>query len=111
MGRRGLFPTRANLTAPAYLRMLTEIPRFHRRARQLLADGANGDQTLRAFLADGGFTDYFARHFMEPLVAAVWSWDPEPSLASPATYLFSFLDPHGLPGLFGTPTRRTVPRG
>src|SRR3954454_1480105 len=35
LGRRGLFPGRANLTRPAYLRMLTEIPRFHRRARRL----------------------------------------------------------------------------
>ncbi|HEY9565633.1 MAG TPA: FAD-dependent oxidoreductase [Nocardioides sp.] len=111
MGRRGLFPTRANLTAPAYLRMLTEIPRFHRRARQLLADGANGDQTLRAFLADGGFTDYFARHFMEPLVAAVWSCDPELSLDYPARYLFSFLEHHGMLGIFGSPTWRTVTGG
>ena len=37
LGRRGVFPTAANLRNPRYLRMLTEIPRFHRRARRLLA--------------------------------------------------------------------------
>ena len=38
LGLRGLFPVGANLTNPAYLRLITEIPRFHRRARALLAD-------------------------------------------------------------------------
>ncbi|MGZ6751617.1 MAG: NAD(P)-binding protein, partial [Nocardioides sp.] len=37
LGRKGVFPTAANLRRPAYLRMLTEIPRFHRMARRLLA--------------------------------------------------------------------------
>ena len=38
LGVGGLFPTARNLARPAYLRMLAEIPRFHRRARTLLAD-------------------------------------------------------------------------
>ena len=38
LGLGGLFPTGRNLARPAYLRMLAEIPRFHRRARALLAD-------------------------------------------------------------------------
>ena len=37
LGASGLFPTRANLRNPRYLRMLTEIPRFHRMAKKLLA--------------------------------------------------------------------------
>ena len=76
LGRKGIFPTRDNLTRPAYLRMLTEVPRFHRRARRLLQVPGD-DHTLREFLAEGGFTPYFTRHFMEPLVAAVWSSDPD----------------------------------
>jgi len=63
LGRRGIFPTPDNLTRPAYLRMLTEIPRFHRRAKALLASNGE-DVTLREFLHAGGFTSYFTRHFM-----------------------------------------------
>ena len=120
LGRRGIFPTRAHLTRPAYLRMLTEIPRFHRRARALLAatdtsaadpSVAEPETTLRQFLADGGFTAYFARHFMEPVVAAVWSCDPEVALDYPARYLFTFLEHHGMLGIFGSPTWRTVTGG
>ncbi|KRC45030.1 dehydrogenase [Nocardioides sp. Root224] len=110
LGLRGLFPTRRNLGRPAYLRMLTEVPRFHRRARRLMGtEGA--DQTLRSFLDDGGFSPYFQRHFMEPLVASVWSCDPAVALDYPARYLFTFLDHHGMLGVFGSPEWRTVTGG
>ena len=109
LGRRGLFPTSANLRRPRYLAMLAEIPRFHRRARRLL--GTADDRTLREFLADGRFSAYFARHFMEPLVAAVWSCDPAVALDYPARYLFTFLDHHGMLGVFGSPQWRTVTGG
>jgi len=111
LGRRGLFPTSANLRRPAYLRMLTEIPRFHRRAKRLLAAPGDDDRTLREFLRDGRFTAYFERHFMEPLVAAVWSCDPAVALDYPARYLFTFLHHHGMLRVFGSPTWRTVAGG
>ncbi len=118
MGRRGLFPTSANLRNPRYLRMLTEIPRFHRRAQQVVSEGrvpstedVVDDVTLRRFLDEGGFTAYFVRHFMEPLVAAVWSCDPEVALEYPARYLFTFLSHHGMLGIFGSPQWRTVTGG
>lgn len=111
LGPRGLFPSAGNLGRPAYLRMITEIPRFHRRARRLLAEDGEDLVTLREFLADGGFTAYFARHFMEPLVAAVWSCDPALALDYPARYLFEFLRHHGMLQVFGSPTWRTVTGG
>jgi predicted NAD/FAD-binding protein/DUF1365 family protein len=110
LGRRGLFPTSANLRNPRYLAMLTEIPRFHRRARATLAD-TGPDRTLRDFLDDGRFSAYFVRHFMEPMVAAVWSCDPQVALDYPARYLFTFLEHHGMLGIFGSPQWRTVTGG
>ena len=110
LGIRGLFPVAANLVNPAYLRMLVEIPRFHRRARRLL--GTSGDaETFGEFLARGRFSAYFRRHFAEPLVAAVWSCDPDRALVYPARYLFAFLDHHGMLGVFGSPVWRTVTGG
>ena len=110
LGAAGLFPTGRNLARPAYLRMLTEIPRFHRAARRLLEEEGD-DTTLRTFLDTHGFTAYFARHFMEPVVAAVWSCDPDVALDYPARYLFSFLDHHGMLGVFGSPEWKTVVGG
>ncbi len=110
LGPRGLFPSRANLTSPAYLRMLGEVPRFHRRARTLL-EGDGDDVTLGDFLDRHGFSAYFRRHFMEPLVAAVWSCDPVVALEYPARYLFAFLSHHGMLSVTGSPQWRTVSGG
>ena len=66
---------------------------------------------MRSFLDAHGFTAYFARNFMEPVVAAVWSCDPDVALDYPARYLFSFLDHHGMLGVFGSPEWKTVVGG
>jgi predicted NAD/FAD-binding protein/DUF1365 family protein len=114
LGPAGLFPTWRNALRPSYLRMLTEIPRFHRRARRLLEsteDGFDDGQTLAAFLEEGRFSAYFRRHFMTPLVACVWSCDPAIALQYPARYLFAFLRHHGMLSVFGSPQWRTVTGG
>ncbi len=111
LGLRGLFPTRGNLGRAAYLRMLGEIPRFHRAARRLLDGPEDEDEPLAAFLERNGFSAYFQRHFMEPMVAAVWSCDPDTALAYPARYLFTFLQHHGMLSVWGSPQWRTVTGG
>src|SRR5690349_5728435 len=113
LGLRGVFPSTRMLARPGHLRMLREIPRFHRMAKQLLRADSDeaADQPLADFLAAGGFSDHFRRHFMEPLVAAVWSCDPDLALEYPARYLFQFLDHHGMLRVFGSPRWRTVVGG
>lgn len=109
-GLRGLFPTAGTLRRGRYLRMLAEIPRFHRAARTLL-DTGDADETLGDFLDRHHFSRYFADHFMTPLVAAVWSCDPAVAHRYPARYLFTFLAHHGMLTVFGSPSWRTVTGG
>jgi predicted NAD/FAD-binding protein len=109
-GVRGLFPRASNVVDPRYLRMLTEVRAFHRAARAVLAVPGD-EEPLGSFAARVGFSDYFTRCFLEPLVAAVWSCDPRLSLQYPARYLFEFLDHHGMLTVFGSPTWRTVVGG
>ena len=100
-----------------YLRMLGEVPRFHRAARRLLAAEAagaasgDGNQTLGEFLDEGGFGRYFTAHFALPLVAAVWSCPPGTALSYPARYLCAFLANHGMLSVSGAPMWRTVTGG
>lgn len=112
-GLRGVLPTLGLLVNGSFLSMLTEVKRFHRRARALLdrSDESMPDQTLEVFLRNGRFSDYFTAHFMTPLVSAVWSCDPASALDYPARYLFLFLDHHGMLGISGSPTWRTVTGG
>ncbi len=110
-GLRGLLPGLPTGRG-RYARMLTEVPAFHRRARELLqAGGQEDDITLGRFLADEGFSDYFRAHFALPLVAAVWSCPPDTALRYPARYLFEFLRNHGMLSVKGSPTWRTVTGG
>jgi uncharacterized protein len=127
-GRRG--PAGLGLGLPAggrrYLQMLTEVPKFHRAARRLLAtaasrpalafaDPAGGEPdagpTLGDFLRAGGFSHYFITHFALPLVAAVWSCPQGTALGYPAAYLFAFLANHGMLSVTGSPQWRTVTGG
>jgi predicted NAD/FAD-binding protein len=109
----GLFPTVANVTNRRYLRMLTEVLRFHRQARALLAESADAahPETVRQFLDRGRFSDYFRMHFLTPLISAVWSCAPELADRYPARYLFRFLDHHGMLSVTGSPQWRTVVGG
>jgi predicted NAD/FAD-binding protein len=114
-GQRGLGGLAAGLRRGSgpYLRMLAEVPRFHRAARRLLAAAAGTDEdvTLGQFLRDGGYSGYFTAHFALPLVAAVWSCPPGTALSYPARYLFAFLANHGMLSLTGSPPWRTVAGG
>ncbi|MGW7263365.1 NAD(P)/FAD-dependent oxidoreductase [Streptomyces sp. NPDC054842] len=115
-GLSGLFTGRAALRA-RYLRLLAQVPRFHRAARHALAASAerqvetDAEVTLGEFLADGDFTRYFVSHFVVPLVSAVWSCPPETAMRYPATYLFRFLEHHGLLSVTGSPRWKTVTGG
>ncbi|MCH1867966.1 FAD-dependent oxidoreductase [Nocardioides sp. CFH 31398] len=114
LGLTGVFATWRNAVDPAFLRMLVQVPRFHRRARALLRSTSDADadlRTLAEFLDDGGFDQHFRALFMEPLVAAVWSTDDARALEYPARYLFRFLSHHGMLQVFGSPPWRTVVGG
>ncbi|MEO5876832.1 MAG: FAD-dependent oxidoreductase [Streptosporangiaceae bacterium] len=107
-GAGGLFAQRrADLR---YLRMLSEVPRFHRQARALLKSGSP-DPTLEEFLADGQYSPYFVQHFAIPLVAAVWSCPPASALSYPARHLFIFLANHGMLSVRGSWQWKTVVGG
>ena len=112
-GLAGLVPRLSALGRPTYLRMLGEVPRFHRLARSFLNGRADGhaDEPLGDLLKRGRFSPFFLEYFMRPLVAAVWSCDPARALDYPARYLFAFLDNHGMLSVTGSPTWRTVTGG
>ena len=109
-GLSGLLPSVRAVRSTRYLRMLTEVKKFHRHARDVLA-GTDDALTLRQFLRRGGFSDYFTSHFMTPLVAAVWSTAPTHTGDYPARYLFTFLQNHGMLSVTGAPTWYTVTGG
>ncbi|QNP62444.1 NAD(P)/FAD-dependent oxidoreductase [Streptomyces genisteinicus] len=110
-GPRGLFPRPGNALRGRYLRMLAEVPRFHRLARRLLDGPADDTTTVGEFIAGARFSPYFTAHFMAPVVSCVWSCDAGTALRYPALHLFRFLDHHGMLTITGSPVWRTVTGG
>lgn len=111
-GMAGILARPARVADPRFLRLLAEVPRFHRRARSLLAADPDGPgPTWGEFLRQGRFGRYFVGHFAEPLVSCVWSSGPADTMNYPARHLFAFLSNHGMLSIGGSPTWRTVVGG
>ncbi|MFF7287559.1 NAD(P)/FAD-dependent oxidoreductase [Streptomyces griseorubiginosus] len=113
-GPAGLLARPRSVLSGTYLRLLAEVPAFHRAARRLLTQGHHGDEqdlTLGEFLDREGFSAYFRAHFMTPVVSAVWSCDAVTAQRYPAAYLFRFLEHHGMLSVGGSPVWRTVTGG
>ncbi len=95
----GVFADPRRAVAPAHLRMLAEIPRFHRLARRLLADPPSGPVTLGGFLREHRFGHGFADHYLRPMAAAIWSSGTGAVDAFPMVTLLRFFANHGLLGV------------
>lgn len=107
----GLFAQPSHVVSPAFLRMLLDIVRFGRRGRKLLAGPGDPSQTIGDFLADGSFSDAFARFYLLPMTAAIWSSGTRRVAEFPRDTLLRFLDNHGLLQIVGQPEWRTVVGG
>jgi predicted NAD/FAD-binding protein len=109
-GVGGVLARPRSAAAPAFVRMLAQVKRFYRRAKEMVAAG-DDQLTLRDFLSDGGFSPYFVSHFVVPVVSSVWSASTGVALEYPARYLFVFLDNHGMLSVTGSPEWRTISGG
>jgi uncharacterized protein len=105
----GLFAKRAHLVTPWFHRMVADLVRFNREARDLLA--SREDPSLRGWLADRGYSRAFVERLIVPQAAAVWSADPAQMGSFPARFLVEFFDNHGMLGLRGRPRWRTIRGG
>jgi len=108
---RGLFAKPSHAVDPRFLRMIADLTRFNRQARTLLKMAPDEGPSLRTFLADGGYGDWFVERLIVPQAAAVWSADPDQMWSFPASFLARFFDNHGMLGLTGRPRWRTVTGG
>jgi uncharacterized protein len=88
-----LFAQRRNLVDPRFHRMLIDIFRFYRQARELLDEGS--EVPLYEWLAARGYSAGFVDDHLLPLVGAVWSSSCQGVREFPARFLVRFMDNHG----------------
>jgi predicted NAD/FAD-binding protein len=118
---RGVFCQAANLTRPAYWRMLADLLRFNRALRAMLATerdaqapaatAATDDPSLGDFVEQGGYSRWFIERLIVPQASAVWSADPAGMWDFPVRFLAEFFDNHGMLGFRDRPQWQTVVGG
>jgi len=105
----GLYAKRAHLVTPWFHRMVADLVRFNRLARELL--GSDSDESLRHWLERHRFGRPFVDRLIVPQAAAVWSADPAQLWSFPARFLVEFFANHGMLGFSGRPQWRVVRGG
>ena len=108
---RGLFAQPANAANPRFLRMVADLVRFNRDVRGLLELAPDQGPSLREFLDQGGYGEWFTERLIVAQASAVWSADPEQMWSFPAAFLARFFHNHGMLGFTGRPQWRTVTGG
>jgi uncharacterized protein len=129
---RGALAQPRRLLDMAHLRMLVDVARFNRAARaalgstaldvgaapdarshgaQALADGTPGTEAIVDFLDRHRLGDTFRRHYLLPMVAAIWSSGTADVRHFPVRSLLTFFANHGLLGVRSHLPWRTVTGG
>ena len=105
-----LLARRTNALRPSFVRMLFDVTRFNRAARDLLSRD-DLSLTIAQFLDEGRYSRSFVDDYLVPLGASIWSANPQTFTEFPAAPLARFLDQHGLLSLGDRPKWRTVTGG
>ncbi|MGK0157957.1 MAG: putative NAD/FAD-binding protein [Neolewinella sp.] len=103
----GLFAQRRNLLRPSFWSMLGGIRRFHRLAESF----RDSDCTLAQLLKEARLDGAFARWYLMPMMAAIWSAKPEALASMPARFFIRFFSNHGMLQVKNRPQWQTVVGG
>ncbi len=107
----GLLGAKRNLFRVSHWRMLRDVTRFFRTARQDLAEQSLESIALGDYLAQRGFGRGFVDYHILPMACAIWSTPEEHVLEFPAAAFIRFFANHGLLQAFNRPGWRTVEGG
>lgn len=107
---RGVFCQKRNAVRPQYHGMLRDLVRFNRALARLLETDDPGP-SLRDFLDQGDYGDWFVDRLIVPQASAVWSADPAQMWTFPVRFLAEFFANHGMLTFRDRPTWMTVAGG
>lgn len=111
-GVKGLFAQPGNVFSPRYLKFLNDIRRFCSIGLATMTSSTiDSDITVREFCMEHNLNEYFQRHYLIPMAAAIWSAPDDGIREFPIRTLLSFFDNHGLLAIADRPRWQTVVGG
>lgn len=105
-----LFAQRRNLVVANFWRMLADIWRFNRISREM-GSQCDARLTVGEFLSRYKFSPEFARYYLLPMGAAIWSCPMGTFAQFPVRFVVEFYDNHGLLNVLQRPTWRVIQGG
>ncbi|MCF2856007.1 FAD-dependent oxidoreductase [Pseudoalteromonas sp. SMS1] len=107
-----LFAQKRNIFSLKFWRFLYNIVRFNRIAKALYHSGDySAHKNLGDFLDAHGFDDFFKRHYILPMGAAIWSTSLKGMLDFEIQFFIRFFYNHGLLDVAGRPQWYVIPGG
>lgn len=104
-----LFGQRRNLVRPRFWRLVRDILKFNREARQYLEDQSG--LTLGQAIDEMGLGYWFRQYYLLAMGGAIWSCSPQAMLDFPVATFVRFFDNHGLLDIRNRPQWFTVKGG
>ena len=93
-----VFCQKKNMFSPNFIKMLFEIPKFNKLAREAIKAPSDDveERPLGAFLSENNFSKFFFDNYIGPMAGAIWS-TPEAKINEfPTLSILHFFDNHGL---------------
>ena len=97
-----LFAQRSNLFRPFFYRMIFDIIKFNKYAKNDLKH-LSEKITLLEYISDKNFSNSFINHYIVPMGAAIWSTKADSIFNIPALFFIRFFKNHGLLQIFNRP--------
>ncbi len=105
-----LFAQRMNLVRPSFYRMIKDILRFNRDAKQFLKS-EDLKLTFGDFLEKGNYSPQLRENYAIPMTSAVWSGSPWQVLNTPFYFIARFYENHGMLSIDDRPQWRVIKSG
>lgn len=106
-----LFAQRSNLVNPKFWRMLVDIVRFNKQAREVLQHQTNFPLTLGEYLTQNRYSQPFIDYYIVPMGRAIWSATEDAMLGCPVHFFVEFFDRHGFLNIDNRPQWRAIKGG
>ncbi|MEM7564123.1 MAG: FAD-dependent oxidoreductase, partial [Pseudomonadota bacterium] len=109
---RTLFARKRNIVNPRFHRMLLDITRFNRSAKEdYERDSIPSDLTLMDYLNLGNYGHKFIEYYILPMASAIWSASTEQVRQFNARFFVRFFVNHGLLNINHRPQWKTISGG
>ncbi|MEC8376197.1 MAG: FAD-dependent oxidoreductase [Pseudomonadota bacterium] len=107
-----LFAQRRNILRPRFWRIVRDILKFNKACKQMVAEKRDTSSlTLEDIINELGLSDDFARYYILPMCAAIWSSSLEQTRRFPLTFFLQFFNNHGLLNITNRPQWYTIKGG